>query len=118
MGGAEGQIADEVGLRENQGDAATVEDAESFTHWGPPLAYIDEKWVARSLQQGVVQGHDKDGQSEHRGIVARPKGYILHEIGVIVNMVRHQAERLVDVHLRVSGQSPIDQLADRVVVSL
>ena len=54
MGGAEGQIADEVGLRENQGDAATVEDAESFTHWGPPLAYIDEKWVARSLQQGIV----------------------------------------------------------------
>ena len=118
MGGAEGQVADQVGLRENQGDAAAVQDAESFTHWGPPLAYIDEKWVTRSLQQGVVQGHDKDGQSEHRGVVARPKGNILHEIGVIVDMVGHQAERFVDVHLRVRGQSPIDQFANRVVVSL
>ena len=50
--------------------------------------------------------------------MARPEGDIWHEVSVVVDMIGHKTERLVDMHLRVRCQSPIDQLAYRVVISL
>ena len=46
--------------------------------------------------------------------MARPEGDIWHEVSVVVDMIGHQTERLVDMHLRVRCQSPIDQLTDRI----
>ena len=50
--------------------------------------------------------------------MAGPECNILYEIGVVVGMVGHETEGFVDMELGVSSQTPVHDLADRVVLTL